>query len=301
RVELKEVDELLSATGDLFRHTTNALATISAGVGADAIKRVTQDLRPRFLDLEERLMKLRLVPVGEVLDRTAARAGRMAARQLGKEVEFEINGADVGIEKVLVEIIADPLLHLVRNAITHGIEMPDERRAAGKNPTGKVTLAASNHSGRIHITVADDGRGIDLDRVAAAAAEPGISNTGLSTDQCLRLIFRPGFSTASGVSDLSGRGIGLDFVDRAMEIAGGEVRVATERGIGTTFAMIVPAMLSMVRCMLVRCGEQLYAIDASHAIPLVDATDESLDNDAPLLHLSSLAGLTESQSSNEKA
>ena len=147
----------------------------------------------------------------------------------------------MGIEKSLADVIADPLLHLVRNAITHGIETPDQRRAAGKNPTGRVTLEAANQSGRIQVTVTDDGRGIDLDQVVAAAAQQGISSTRLSEDQCLRLIFRPGFSTSRELSDMAGRGIGLDVVDRAMDIAGGEARVATEKGAGTTVAMIVPA------------------------------------------------------------
>ena len=287
RVELRQVDELISAATDLFRHTTKSVAAV-AGHQSPTTERVTRDLRPRFLEFEERLMKLRLVPVREILERTAARAGRIAARQLGKDVEFEIIGGDVGIEKSLVEVIADPLLHLVRNAITHGIESPDERRAAGKKPTGRVTLAASNHSGRIHITVTDDGRGIDIDRVLAAAREQGIASESLSVDQCLRLIFRPGFST-SELSDMSGRGIGLDVVDRAMEVAGGEVRVASETGRGTTFAMIVPAGLSMVRCLLVRDGEQVYAIDGTYAAELSGVANEN-DADSPLLQLNELVG-----------
>jgi chemotaxis protein histidine kinase CheA len=152
-----------------------------------------------------------------------------------------------------------------------------------------VTLAASNHSGRIHITVTDDGRGIDIDRVLAAAKEQGIANESLSVDQCLRLIFRPGFST-SELSDMSGRGIGLDVVDRAMEVAGGEVRVATETGRGTTFAMIVPAGLSMVRCLLVRDGAQVYAIDGTYATELGDYVAYENDADAPLLQLHELVG-----------
>ena len=251
----------------------------------------------RFVAFEERLIKLRLVPAGEVLQRAATRAGRIAVHHLRKEVEFEIRGADVGIEKSLADVIADPLLHLVRNAITHGIETPDQRRAAGKNPTGRVTLEAANQSGRIQVTVTDDGRGIDLDQVVAAAAQQGISSTGLSEDQCLRLIFRPGFSTSRELSDLAGRGIGLDVVDRAMDIAGGEARVATEKGAGTTVAMIVPAALSLAKCVIVRCGEQVYAIDASTVSDSsvasgsrsgADATDST---NLPLVYLTSLVNL----------
>ena len=297
RIELTQLDDLISTASELSRQTANAFATISGSTQASVAESATRDLRMRFVAFEERLIKLRLVPAGEVLQRAAARAGRIAARHLGKDVEFEIKGADVGIEKSLADVIADPLLHLVRNAITHGIEAPDDRRAAGKNPTGHVTLAAANQSGRIQVTVTDDGRGIELDRVVATAAQQGISSGGLSEDQCLRLIFRPGFSTSRELSDMAGRGIGLDVVDRAMDVAGGEVRVATEKGTGTTFAMIVPAGLSLAKCVIVRCRERLYAIDAAH-VSSTSATGSQSGNDVtdstnvPLVYLTSLVTLS---------
>ena len=272
RIEMKQIDELISSAGELFRFTTSALLSLSATDNKQAVDAVTQHLRQWFIKLEEQLIKLRLVPAGEILERAAARAGRIAARQMGKQVDFEIAGGDVGIDKSLADIIADSLFHLVRNAVSHGIESPEERVASGKSATGRVRLAAFNEGSRIHITVTDDGRGIDWDRIAAAAAEQGITRNGsdLSTDQCLRLIFRPGFSTAPAVSEIAGRGIGLDVVDRAMEPAGGEVRVATEPGAGTTFAMIMPATLALVQCLVVQSGDQLYAIEA----------DEVSDSDA---------------------
>ncbi len=286
RVEMKQLNELISTTGELYRQTNNALTTLGQASRTEAVEAAGKNLRGRFVELEERLIKLRLLPIGEVLERAAARAGRIAARQMGKEVEFEISGGDVGIEKSLADVLADPLLHLVRNAITHGIEDPDERKALGKKPVGCVRLAASNQSGRIHIVVTDDGRGVDIERIIAAAAEHGISGPELSVDQCLRLIVRPGFSTSSELTELSGRGIGLDIVDRAMDIAGGEVRVATKSGAGTTFAMIVPAALSMLRCLLVRCGNQVYAIDATC---LEDPQSPGSEN-LPQLQLGSLLG-----------
>jgi len=286
RVEMKQLNELISTAGELYRQTTNALMTLGHASKTEAVEAAGKNLRGRFVELEERLIKLRLVPIGEVLERAAARAGRIAARQMGKEVEFEISGGDVGIEKSLAEVLADPLLHLVRNAITHGIEDPDERKAIGKKPIGCVRLAAANQSGRIHIVVTDDGRGIDIERIIAAAAEHGISGTELSVDQCLRLIFRPGFSTSSELTELSGRGIGLDIVDRAMDIAGGEVRVATESGAGTTFAMIVPAALSMLRCLLVRCGNQVFGIDAA----CLDDPQSPGSENLPQLQLGSMLG-----------
>lgn len=287
RVEIKQLNELISTAGELHRQATNALSTLAPTAPEPAVEAAGKDLRGRFIELEERLIKLRLVPIAEVFERAASLAGRMAARQLGRKVEFEIIGGEVGIEKSLADVLADPILHLVRNAITHGIEDPAERQAASKRSAGLVRLAAANHSGRIHITVTDDGRGIERERIVAAAAEHGIAGPDLSMDQCLRLIFRPGFSTSAEPSELSGRGIGLDIVDRAMDVAGGEVRVATESGRGTTFALIVPAALSMIRCLLVRSGDQVYAIDAA----CLDESPAADNGKLPELQLSSMLGL----------
>src|SRR5436190_2514397 len=184
RVEIKQLNELISTAGELHRQATNALTTLAPGATGQSIEAAGKDLRGRFIELEERLIKLRLVPVAEVFERAASLAGRMAARQLGKEVRFEVVGGEVGIEKSLADVLADPILHLVRNAITHGIEDPAERKAAGKDVRGSVRLAAANHSGRIHITVTDDGRGIERERIVAAAAEHGIAGPDLSMDQC---------------------------------------------------------------------------------------------------------------------
>jgi two-component system chemotaxis sensor kinase CheA len=304
RIELRQVDELIATASDLFRQVTTSLLSVASPTNADAVEAGIKQLRARFADFEERLIKLRLVPVRDVFERAVARGGRMTARQLGKKVDFVIIGGDVGIEKSLAEIIADPLLHLMRNAVTHGIESPEKRKAAGKDPVGKVTLAAANHSGRIHITASDDGRGIDVDRVVAAAAEHGIASAGLSLDQCLRLIFRPGFSTAADLSELSGRGIGLDIVDRAMDVAGGEARVATTNGAGTTFAMVAPSALSLIRCVVVNCAGQLYAIDAGCVL---DDSGNNFSRDAepadpqvldlPLHHLKTLLGQSNGEAS----
>src|SRR6266404_1009937 len=194
RVDLRQLDELISGASELFRYTTNALASLNASGDRLPFETATRHLRRRFVALEERLLKLRLVPAGEVLGRAASRGGRIAARRLGKQVDFEIVGGEVGIDKSLAETIADPLLHLVRNAVTHGIENTAARQAAGKGAVGRVRLAAFNEGSRINITVTDDGRGIDWGRIAAAATGRGIASSAsdLSHDQCLRLIFRPG-------------------------------------------------------------------------------------------------------------
>jgi two-component system chemotaxis sensor kinase CheA len=175
----------------------------------------------------------------------AARAGRSAARESGKQIEFEIEGGDVRLDKPLADRIADPLLHLVRNAVAHGIETTEERRAAGKSERGRVRLEAVTEGDRLVLRVSDDGRGVDAGLISEAASERGIIAPGatLNDAQALRLIFRPGFSTTARASLVSGRGVGLDVVERMVEEMGGEVRVQTELGRGATFELRLPATL----------------------------------------------------------
>jgi len=278
RVELDELDGLISDSSELFRETNTALASLAGPENKPAVEAAAARFRRRFVELEERLIKLRLVPLAEILEQAAARAGRMTARQLGKEVKFEIVGGEVGIDRSLADAIAEPLQHLVRNAVDHGIEDPADRVAAGKSPFGNVRLAAFTEGSQIHISVSDDGRGIDFERVAAAAGKQGVADLGpgFTVDQCLRLIFRPGFSTAAKVSELSGRGVGLEIVDRAMEQTAGTVRVASEAGVGTTFNLIVPAALALLNCLVVRSRHQLYCIE------LARISDRSLLSSAQL-------------------
>jgi two-component system chemotaxis sensor kinase CheA len=265
RIGLHQLDQLISDAGDLFHDANRALESLLTTTNRDAIETAASKLRQRFVNLEERLVKLRLVPLAQILERAAMRGGRIAARELGKEVEFEIACGDLGIDQALADAIADPLLHLVRNAVSHGIESPEERLAAGKRIPGRVGIAAFSEGSRIHVCVTDDGRGISPARVAAAATECGIAGVGagVTIEECVRLIFRPGFSTAETVSDVSGRGIGLDVVDRAMAQAGGEIRVTTEPGAGATFDMILPATLALLRCVVARSENQFYCVESA--------------------------------------
>lgn len=302
RVGLNQLDDLTSAVTDLLRDTNKALITVQRSTDAESVKGATANLRRRFVQLEERLIKLRLVPLSDLLNRAAARAGRVAARQLNKDIEFEIVGGDIGIDKSLAELIAEPLMHLVRNAVAHGIESTDERVAKGKSPNGRVCLEGFREGSRIHIVISDDGRGIELGEVAKAAAGQGIVGRPeeLSHDQALRLIFRPGFSTSAEASDISGRGIGLEIVDRAMTQAGGEVRLSFQPGKGATFAMMVPATLALVPCVVVRCAEHFYCLDSKLVADRATLSEDQLlqkgdgqsikwqDEELPLLRLGDL-------------
>jgi two-component system chemotaxis sensor kinase CheA len=280
RVELGELDEMVSAAHELLTDTSGALdLALSAELARE--ERTEMEIRAarirrRFVELEERLIGLRMIPIAQTLAR-AARAGLAAARATGKEVDFETSGGDVRLDKSLADAISDPLLHLLRNAVDHGIEPPAERTRAGKQARGRIRLEAVAEGSRVRLRVIDDGRGIETSMIARAAIERGIIDAGarLTMQQSLRLIFRPGFSTAASVSNVSGRGVGLDVVEHAVEQTGGELRVWSEPGGGTTFEMILPTTLALVPSLIVHSAHTRYCIDASHIIEvgLIDAQE----------------------------
>ncbi|HLL72116.1 MAG TPA: ATP-binding protein [Pyrinomonadaceae bacterium] len=274
RVPLKELDELVEATHELFTDTLAVLET-SSSHAPDAMPHAegethaerTRRLREDFGALEDRVMSLRMQPLKPVLER-AARSARIAARAAGKEIELEVAGGEVRVDRALAEQIGEPLVHLLRNAIDHGIETAEERRAAGKHERGRVRVEVAAEGSRVCVRVADDGRGIDTERVARVAVAQGLLEAGarISDEHALRLIFRPGFSTAGRVSTVSGRGVGLDVVEHALERAGGDVRVRATRGAGTTFELRVPLTLALVRVVCVRANGHAYAFDANHVV-----------------------------------
>ncbi len=269
RVPLRELDELVTATHELFTDTlamleqAGATGDDRAGVAAQGARRLRED----FAALEDRVMALRMQPLMPVLER-AARAARIAARTAGKEIDLEVAGGEVRVDRSLAEQIGEPLLHLLRNAIDHGIETANERRAAGKPVRGRVRVEVGAEGSRVRVRVADDGRGVDAGRVARVAIAQGLlpEGTTVTEELALRLIFRPGFSTANRISDVSGRGVGLDVVEHALERAGGELRVRTVSGEGTTFELRVPLTLALVTVVMVRANGHAYAFDASHVI-----------------------------------
>jgi two-component system chemotaxis sensor kinase CheA len=288
RVELSQLDEMISAAHELMTDTTSAL-DLSLSCDLLRTERTEMEIRAarirrRFVELEERLIGMRMIPIAQTLQR-AARAGGIAARAMGKEVEFETLGGEVRLDKSLADAISDPLLHLLRNAVDHGIEPVEERK--GKDSRGHVRLEAVAEGSRVRVLVTDDGRGIDTARVARAAVERGIvaPDANLTREQSLRLIFRPGFSTALSVSNMSGRGVGLDVVEHAVEQTGGELRVWSEAGAGTTFEMILPTTLALVPSLVVHSAGHRYCVDASHIVEagLVAAQEVERLGDASVL------------------
>lgn len=271
RVELAELDKIISLAHEILVESTIALTSSQASNSGPSertsIEQQAEASRDRLVIIEERLIGLRMVTVSQILER-AARAGRLAARATGKDVTFVTTGGDVKLDKALADAIADPLLHILRNAVDHGVELPSERKRIGKKPRGTVRLEARGEGNRVVLRVVDDGRGIDPLRITRAAAAQGVIEAGrlLTKPQALRLIFRPGFSTAASVSSVSGRGVGLDVVERAVEQVGGELHVSSEPSAGTTFEIVLPTTLALLPSLVVRSSGHLYCIEASRIL-----------------------------------
>jgi two-component system chemotaxis sensor kinase CheA len=281
RMTLEELDDLISATHAVFADTVGALdlalAQGASGAGRAELEARAREVRRRFFELEERLIGLRMVTLRAQLLR-ASRAGRAAARAAGKRVEFEVAGGDARLERSLAEAVADPLLHLVRNAVDHGVETEEERRTLGKPETGRVRIEAGSEGGLVILRVSDDGRGVDSEAVARAAVAAGLIAPGarVTQAQALRLIFRPGFSTAERATLVSGRGVGLDVVERAVEEAGGEVRVRSERGRGTTFELRLPTTLALLPAHVIRAGGRRYCVGAGQVVEVGHAEADAV-------------------------
>jgi two-component system, chemotaxis family, sensor kinase CheA len=218
---------------------------------------------------------LRMTPIGDIFQRFP-RIVRDVAKGLGKQIELEISGADAELDKAMIEKLADPLLHIVRNAIDHGIEPTEQRMAAGKPSQGKLRLHAYQDSGSIVIEVSDDGRGLNVERIRAKAIENRlIDKDAILDDQAtFALIFQPGFSTAETVTDLSGRGVGMDVVRRNIEQLRGEIEIESTLGHGTIFRIKLPLTLAIIDCFQVTVGSSNFAIPLELVVECIDLEHE---------------------------
>lgn len=286
RVSLDELDRLISAAYVLLREADASLGTASGELNATARK-----LRESYLNLTSSIVALRVLSIDRVL-RRAVRAGRTAARSSGKDIDFVIEGSDLMLDKSLCDAISDPLIHLVRNAVDHGIEEPAVRMRSGKTGRARVTIRATTTQGQPRVAVIDDGRGIDPDAITAAAVRLGIEpeSSQLSLERSLRMIFRPGFSTTETVSDLSGRGVGLDVVEKSIEQLGGEVRVSSEPGSGSCFEILLPVTFGLLETVVVRSGNRRYLLDADKVLSIQPYVSKSDSSGEELFELNVLLG-----------
>jgi two-component system chemotaxis sensor kinase CheA len=265
RVDLRRLDALMNGVGELVI-VRDRLRTLARDADPELLEAVDQASR-LVGELQGEIMRARLAPVGQVFDRFP-RLVRDAARSLGKKVEFVMEGEGIELDRSMLDEIGDPLVHLLRNALDHGIESPDERRAAGKPEKGTLLLSAARERSRIVIRVEEDGRGIQRDRVLRKAVALGLvaeaDAATMGDDEVRRLVMRPGFSTAERVTDVSGRGVGLDVVATRVRALGGMLEIDSEPGRGTVFTLQLPQTLAIVRALLVRQSGETYALPLTH-------------------------------------
>ncbi|MEK6612105.1 MAG: chemotaxis protein CheA [Gemmatimonadota bacterium] len=277
RIELARLDTLMNLIGELVI-TRGRLLQLTAGIGDAALDEAMTQAARLVGTLQSEIMASRMVPVWQVFDRFP-RLVRDAARQLHKEIEFHVEGKEIELDRSLLDEIGEPVVHLLRNAVDHGIESPDVREAQGKPRLGHLTLSASRERSAVLVRVRDDGCGIDRARVLARAQEMGMVGgdvTRLDDVMLFRVIASPGFSTAAVVSDLSGRGVGIDAVLSRVRQLGGLVELETEAGRGTTITLRLPQTLAIVRAVLAEVGGERYALPLTHVRETLPWSDDAV-------------------------
>ena len=263
RVSVEKIDELMNTVGELVitQAMLSQLGAVLEGGNAEKLRAGLAQLERNTRELQESVMRVRMLPISFVFSRFP-RMVRDIAQRLGKQIDLKLTGEQTELDKTVLEKIGDPLVHLVRNSIDHGIEMPDVRAAAGKDAIGTVHLDACHRGGNIAVEVSDDGGGLDKDRILAKARQRGLvgPNDVLTDDQIHDLIFLPGFSTAEKTTDLSGRGVGMDVVRRNVKELGGKIELRSERGKGSRFIITLPLTLAIVDGQSVAVGSETYII-----------------------------------------
>lgn len=263
RVPAERLDELMDRVGELViaQSRLSQLANTSVDI---QLRAVSEDVERLSGELRDTMMVLRMVPIAQLFSRFR-RLTHDLARETGKQIELVTEGESTEVDKAVIERLADPLVHLVRNSCDHGLETPEERIAAGKNPTGRVTLVARQTGGDVTIMIRDDGRGIDRQRVRAKAESSGLIAPGatLSDQELLQMIFEPGFSTAAAVTNLSGRGVGMDVVKKTIETLRGTINITSNPGAGSDISLAIPLTLAIIDGLLVRVGNGCYVIPLS--------------------------------------
>jgi len=272
RVDIHKLDRLMNVVGELsilkgnlYDNAEIVRGDLNRQVGGE-LHRLHRILERRLEDLQDGILEMRMVPLGQMFDRLA-RGVRQISRDLGKEVRLVVTGAETEIDKLIVEELGDPLLHMLRNAIDHGIEDATTREKAKKSPAGTIALNAYQKGSHVLIEVEDDGRGVNeeklIERAVATGAIDETAAVGLSREELMGLMFLPGLSTRDDVSEVSGRGVGMDVVKTNIARLGGVIDVQSESGIGTKMTLTLPVTLAIFRALLVEVGEQVFAVPLS--------------------------------------
>ena len=296
RVDTSRLDQVLNLSGEigLTKNRLNSLRTeiLSGMTGPETLQALDAAVGQLDLlvsDLQNAVMKTRMQPIGRLFQKYP-RIARDLARNLGKDVELVLAGEETEIDKTMIEDLSDPIIHLIRNAVDHGIESPLERLAAGKPEKSEVRLEARQEGDHIVILVADDGRGMNAERLRAKALEKGlISNEEANTmdeRQSFNLVFLPGFSTAAKVSDVSGRGVGMDVVRTNIQKLNGSIEIKSELGKGTTFIISLPLTLAILPVLIVKLGEQPFAVPLSmvrEILPIVQSEIQEVGGRATMV------------------
>ncbi len=303
RVDLRRLDALMDLIGELVT-SRGRLTDLAARRRDPEIDDLAIQVSRLSADLQAEIIQARMTPVWQVFDRFP-RVVRDMAHQLGKQVRLRVEGKEIELDRAILDELGDPLVHLLRNAVDHGIEAPDERARRGKTPEGEVLLAAVRERASVTITIADDGRGIDRSRILAKAKREGLADpalTELSDDHLLRVLARPGFTTAESVTSVSGRGVGIEVALTRLRAMGGSLEVRSEEGKGTVFELRLPVTLAIVRALIAAVGAERYALPLTYvsetvelgAAPLttVDGREAMLlrNRVIPIVHLRDLLG-----------
>jgi two-component system, chemotaxis family, sensor kinase CheA len=308
RVDLRRLDALMDQIGELVT-ARGRLNLLAAERRDPAIDDLAISISRLSTDLQAEIIQARMTPVWQVFDRFP-RLVRDVARELGKQVAFRVEGKEIELDRAILDELGDPLVHLLRNAVDHGIEPPAERRRRDKKPEGEIALIAVRERASVAISIADDGRGIDRARILAKAKAEGAVDPHIETlsdDQLLRVLARPGFSTAETVTNVSGRGVGIDVAMTRIRAMGGTIEIRTAVGKGTTFVLRLPVTLAIVRALITAVGPERYALPLTYvaetvefgAAPMTTVEGREAivlrDRVVPLVHLRQLLGVNGDQ------
>ena len=272
------LDYFVNAIGELIINKSR-LHDISRGIPSKELRDGLNHLDRLVRDLQNQVMNVRMMPMESLMERFP-RIVRDLARKEGKEVTLDLEGQDIELDRSIIEGLGNPLIHIIRNAVDHGIELPDERRAAGKPLPAKILIKASREKDQVFIEISDDGKGMDPERLKKAAINKGLITpelaAGMSTKEALLITCIPGFSTAKVVSDISGRGVGMDAVKSAVEPIGGSIDIDSRQGAGTRITLKLPLTVAIIQSLLIEAGQEIYAIPISRVLKTLEVDRDNV-------------------------